>query len=606
MRLALAALAALAVISPVLAGDAELVREWGEGNWQSRSVSGIQVAPRGDRLLTITWGLGGLRWSEDEGVADIPTRTAALSRDAILAVSTDCRAAISYEYGTSGFFVAVWDLDAMQQTQGFLSNKRPRRAAFDAARAHVALATDKSVGLWGPEWWSNKPGWSIPVGSRVEGLFFVPGDLVLVAEHEGTVALRDVKTGAVVRHLEPAGGVVTGAELIPGSCRAVIARSRRLETWELETGTLLAQTAEVLGDPAPFTVSPDGKNVLTTRFDDSLVLLDLASGRASKTLTGHWDSVTAVAFTPGGKRAVSSAKDSTVRTWDLATGRQIQGKPGHWGAVGAIAVSPDGTRALTGGDDRAVKVWDTSDGSEVASLGGHLAPVRAVAFSRDGRLALSGSQDGAVLLHEVASWTLVGTFEAKKGLGSVGFSSDGRRVLIAGTDQVATFELSTGRCLESIEVQPRALDTTIAGDRTGLVTDSGLAWSLRVLNDRTGIAIAASRSPSWLVAVAGSVERALTARGRGLKVWDLDTLRLLKELEGHDDAITAVAISADGKLGLSASHDGTARVWLLDGGWAISRVPVEDGSAVAFFPDGRSFLVGTRRGTIRHYRLPAR
>ena len=48
-----------------------------------------------------------------------------------------------------------------------------------------------------------------------------------------------------------------------------------------------------------------------------------------------------------------------------------------------------------------------------------------------------------------------------------------------------------------------------------------------------------------------------------VKVWDLESKTCLATLEGHNAAVKEAALSADGKLVLSATFMGVMRVWQL-------------------------------------------
>ena len=45
------------------------------------------------------------------------------------------------------------------------------------------------------------------------------------------------------------------------------------------------------------------------------------------------------------------------------------------------------------------------------------------------------------------------------------------------------------------------------------------------------------------------------------RIWDADTGAALAVLEGHEDVVSAATFSADGRWAVTGSYDGSARVW---------------------------------------------
>src|SRR5262249_12492058 len=69
--------------------------------------------------------------------------------------------------------------------------------------------------------------------------------------------------------------------------------------------------------------------------------------------------------------------------------------------------------------------------------------------------------------------------------------------------------------------------------------------------------------------------------------------------DGHTDWVNGAAVSPDGKRGLSAGRDGTARVWDLQTGKQLRQLKVGGNcEAVAFAPDGKRALCGGSFGLI--------
>jgi hypothetical protein len=102
-----------------------------------------------------------------------------------------------------------------------------------------------------------------------------------------------------------------------------------------------------------------------------------------------------VAVSLNGQRAVSASDDKTLKVWDLDTGVELCTLTGHTDSVMAVALSGDGRLTVSGSLDSTLKVWDLDTGAALATFQGD-APLYACAPAPDGVTLVAGGGLGRV------------------------------------------------------------------------------------------------------------------------------------------------------------------------------------------------------------------
>src|SRR5262249_53770311 len=140
-----------------------------------------------------------------------------------------------------------------------------------------------------------------------------------------------------------------------------LASSPRLRGWLW----LAAGSAAVILAVAalPFLIGPDRATV-TERAHPTPSPTGPFHPIVTVTLTGHSDSVWAVAFSPNGRTLATGSVDHTAKLWDVSDPAHPTATAtitGHSEPVRALAFSPNGRTLATASLDHTAKLWDVSD-----------------------------------------------------------------------------------------------------------------------------------------------------------------------------------------------------------------------------------------------------
>jgi hypothetical protein len=288
--------------------------------------------------------------------------------------------------------------------------------------------------------------------------------------------------------------------------------------------------------------TPDGRYVISTSDDHTLIIWDAATGRAVRTLHGHNQGVFGVAISQDGTQVASAsgkrpsseepAKPGEVKVWELATGKEDGTFQGHAGIIYRVAFRCDGKQLATAGDDQLIKLWDLATRKEVLTLRGHTATVYDVAFGADGRQLVSASGDffnaknaGEAKLWDATTGTEIRTFKGHQGpVYSAVLSPDGKRL------------------------------ATASGDRTVKLWEVATAKEVATFTGHTSAVYHVAFSPDGGCLASASADHTI-------RIWNLALPAFPLAFTSDPKGLYSLAYSPDGKRLVSAGADKTAKIW---------------------------------------------
>jgi serine/threonine protein kinase/WD40 repeat protein len=221
----------------------------------------------------------------------------------------------------------------------------------------------------------------------------------------------------------------------------------------------------------------------------------------------------------------------------------------------------------------------------------HRDSASSIALSDDGRFAITGSADGSLKFWDLNKAECVRTlFVHKGGVIALGLIANGRLAVARSADNSIRFwEADSGHCKRTIKEHERINDACV--DAKGRFVLSS-TWTFK---DKVG--------------PLGNVFRGNTPDGsapqiHAIKVWDARTGRCLRKLVGHTDNVCCLAITPDGRVGLSASDDGSIKVWdIRTGTCAATLWDAGQVRHLAIDDDGRIALSASRDLSLKFWDL---
>ena len=329
--------------------------------------------------------------------------------------------------------------------------------------------------------------------------------------------------------------------------------------------------------------SPDGSRVVTCSADRSARVWDASTGAPVSPSLEHPDVVRWATFSPVGQTVVTACGDGRVRFWEPPYASASQVTITCPASVLCVVMHPDGNSVLTADASEHARVWDVSTAAPKSPPIPHrmvpgnpldqleLAP----AFSQDGNLVIA-ARDG-----------LISLWDRSKGV---------------------TNQRDLGYPINRAELDSRGSRILVVGKGTNAYVLDGVKPGLPTIRQ-----IPHPREVQQGTFHADG-ERIVTSSSSGvIHLWGSASNNELIAPILNFENVTQLRFSPDGRFLLTASLDGTARVWQLDDRSFVPRsykldcgaademsaIPLGPGQRLVFSPDARRVALIEASGVAR-------
>ncbi|MBI5865210.1 MAG: protein kinase [Planctomycetes bacterium] len=422
----------------------------------------------------------------------------------------------------------------------------------------------------------------------IESLAFSPNeDLLASGDSNRTIQLWDVESRRTLRTIRCENENVTSLAFHPDGKLLASAGWWQVDLWRVDTLSRVESLTGHSGGVTHIEFSDDGSLLTVADEKGAVRVWETAADGGFKALPGAYSSQPTADFSPDGKRLLVSGRDGTLVLADPRDGARLAEITGSsHGEVEGVCVLPDGRSALTGDANGFLSLWDLEQRTCVRTTAIHARELFAVLVSADGQYVFTGGRDRFIHRRELPSLEPAGT---------VGRSSTAVGGLVSNPSRTEAIAAPGGPNLMLWPLEPDASPKTIEAKSSTWCAAWSPDGSFYCTGDWNGVvciwdpatSMIRSRCSAFenLVSmIAASHDGNLIAAGTTngeIKLIDPRSGQILATLGGHTALITCLEFSPDDRLLVSGSRDG--RVGVRDLQYNDSHIAGNLESAIARF-----------------------
>ncbi|MBP7552215.1 MAG: caspase family protein [Spirochaetes bacterium] len=436
------------------------------------------------------------------------------------------------------------------------------------------------------------------------------GKLVLTGSYENTVKLWDVATGKLLKTLKGHKGYLVSLSFSNDDTMIVSVDSyRNIKVWDINSGKILYDFKNI--DFSGYVCfAPDDKGIFYAGYG-KVFLYDLETQKIIRSYIDDDDYNAKISVSYNKKTIATVGTERRIILWDIATGKQIIKIFGHNSEIQDVVFTKDDKHVITCSRDKTIKMWDIKTGKEVKSFSGHDDYIWSINLSKDGKYLVSSGQDKTVRLWDIKKGVLIKTFSRHRGgvLASYFINTDSDVVSIDFDNNIKYWDLQSGSVVRNIDKKADMIEScAISKDNRYVVTGNSLGiikiWNIR---DTTIVHRIKTDSKNRINSLTISPDNSLIIAGSFKKFYIIDfkTGKILSEVSGHANSITAVAISKDNKKIATGCRDKIINVWEIKSLKLLNSLKGSAGqiNSLVFSSDGASLFSGADEAYIRKWDL---
>ncbi|BAY95888.1 MULTISPECIES: AAA-like domain-containing protein [unclassified Tolypothrix] len=439
--------------------------------------------------------------------------------------------------------------------------------------------------------------------------FSYDSKMIATASDDNTVKLWDIN-GKLIRNFQGHSGIVRDVSFSHNNKIIATASSdKTVKLWGINDK--LIHTFEDNSSLGSVSFSSDDK-IIATASADGTVKLWSRDGKLLNSFKGHSNRIRNIIFNYDSTMIATASIDGTASLWDK-NGQLRHTLKVYNETIHSVAFNHDSTIIATASTNGTARLWNKK-GQLLHTLKAHDASIYSIAFSADSKILATASKDNTTKLWSVLNENFQISFPIQSSLiWNITFSPDGKKIASSNADGTATVWNSNGRLIHTLRGHSKrvySLSFSPDGKIIATASEDGSAklWDKKGKFLKDLIKLKHDRVKSVIFSPVDIRTIAIGCSDGKVKLVNFDSNKFLisktiNTIKTSDDNVEIwdLRFSPDGKKIATASADGTAKLWSIDGQLLQDFLhnPNYPVYSVRFSPDGKKIATASADSTAK-------